>query len=273
VDLLAAVGASTSAATRNAAGTGIGATPAGNCVAAAWLSGDVTQPFLQPFVLEVSDVDRVRQGSIDVYGDTGERRPAVVFVHGGPLPPQLRPAPRDWPVFVGYASLAAATGLVGVTVDHRLHSPVDYPTAADDVAAAVEQTRQLPGVDPDRVALWFFSGGGMLSAPWLSSPPPWLRCVALTYPVLAPVAGWDVDPRFRPAEAVGGSSVPVLLTRAGLERPDVAATVEEFLAAAPGTELVDVPHGRHSFDMLDHTDESRAAVDRAMSWVAKALRS
>jgi acetyl esterase/lipase len=231
----------------------------------------VTQPFLQPFVLEVSDVDRTRRGSVDVYGGgAGERRPAVVFVPGGPLPPELRPTPRDWPVYVGYGSLAAGTGLVGVTVDHRLHSPADYPTAAADVAAAVEQVRALPEVDAERVALWFFSGGGLLSADWLAEPPAWLRCVALTYPLLAPMPGWDVDPRFRPAAA--SAELPVLLTRVGLERPEVAATVAEFVVAADQVEIIDVPDGQHGFDMLDHTEDSRDAVRAAMSWVAAALR-
>src|ERR1022692_231589 len=66
-----------------------------------------------------------------------------------------------------------------------LHSAGDFETAAADVAAAVEQARADPRVDPGRLALWFFSGGGLLLADWLRDPPGWLRCVAATYPVLA----------------------------------------------------------------------------------------
>lgn len=231
----------------------------------------MTPPFLQPFVLDVPPVDRVRLGTIDVYAPAGGPHPAVVFVHGGPVPAGLRPTPRDWPVYTGYGSSAAGAGLVGVTVDHRLHSPADYPTAADDVAAAVDQVRALPEVDPGRIGLWFFSGGGLLSAPWLAAPPAWLRCVALTYPYLVPGEGWVVDPRFRPVAAVVGSVVPLLVTRVGREHPAVAAGVAAFLAAAPGATVVDVPHGQHAFDMLDHTDESRTAVRTALSWVADHL--
>jgi hypothetical protein len=54
------------------------------------------------------------------------------------------------------------------------------------------------------------------------------------------------------------------LTRVGLEQPDVAATVAEFLAAASArgadVEIIDVPHGHHAFDVVDDTDESRRAV-------------
>jgi len=166
--------------------------------------------------------------------------------------------------------------MVGVTVDHRLHAPANYSIAADDVSRAVAQVRALPEIDPTRVALWFFSGGGLLSAAWLDEPPTWLRCVALTYPLLAPPAGLDVDARFRPVEAVGGArQLPILLTRVGRERAEVAATVEAFTAAAElhgvGIDVIDVPDGQHGFDMLDHADSSRAAVTEAMNSVTTAL--
>jgi acetyl esterase/lipase len=209
-------------------------------------------------------------------GDDDAPRPAIVFVHGGPLPPELEPRPRDWPVFIGYGCFAASRGVVGVTVEHRLPSPADYSTAADDVASAVAQARALDEVDPDRVALWFFSGGGLLSADWLAQPPPWLCGIAASYPLLAPLPGWDVDARFRPVEAVRtAGSVPILLTRVGREQPDIAATVEAFTEAAErhqvAIDVIDLPDGQHSFDMLDHTDSSRAAVTEAMTRVTAAL--
>lgn len=66
-----------------------------------------------------------------------------------------------------------------------------------------------------------------------------------------------------------------MLTRVGRERPPLAATVEEFVTAARDRgvrlEIIDVPNGRHSFDVLDHTDESRKAVERAFDAVVAAL--
>jgi acetyl esterase/lipase len=239
----------------------------------------VDPPFLQPFVLAVAEAEHRREGIVDVYTPLGcdrRPRPAIVFIHGGPLSPELQPKPRDWPVFVGYGSFAASRGIVGVTVDHRLHSLADYSTAADDVTCAVAQARALEEVDPDRVALWFFSGGGLLSADWLAQPAPWLRCIAATYPLLAPLPGWDVEARFRPVEAVrSAGSLPILLTRVGREDPQIAATVEAFTASAElhrvAIDVIDVPDGQHGFDMLDHTDSSRAAVTQAMTRVTAAL--
>ncbi|MGW0892046.1 alpha/beta hydrolase [Saccharopolyspora sp. NPDC002578] len=237
--------------------------------------------YLQPFVLPVAEIEPERDGAIDVYRpgeEAGEPLPLVVFVHGGPLPPQLRPTPREWPVFRGYGSLAAGSGAIGITVDHPLHSPADYPVAADALADAVARARELPGADRDRVALWFFSGGGLLTADWIGGAPEWLRCVAASYPVLAPLPGWEVDARFRPAEALASAgSLPILLTRAGLEDAEIADGVGAFTAQAhqrgAHLDVIDVPEGRHSFDVLDHAPASRAAVTRAMSWVLRELRA
>lgn len=203
----------------------------------------------------------------------------MVFVHGGPIAPDQHPTPRDTPFLLGYGRYAASLGVVGVTLDHRLHGLADYPRAAEDLVEAVALVRADPRVDGDRVALWFFSTGGLLAADWLAAPPPWLRCVAASYPALAPLPGWGaVESRFRPVDAVGTEpgGPPVVLTRAGREHPAFAATVQDFLDAAAknGVEvdLVDVPLGHHSFELVDPTDASRAAVERAMRSVLRRLR-
>ncbi|MGV9992822.1 alpha/beta hydrolase family protein [Streptomyces sp. NPDC003374] len=242
-------------------------------------AGDGTHPaHLRPFPLEVPERPRDRKGPVDLYRPDAEGpRPAVVLVHGGPVPAGARPTPREWPTLVGYARLAAAEGLVGATFDHRLHDVADYERAAADVAAAVELVRADPQVDADRIALWFLSGGGPLTADWLSKPPAWLRCLAASYPILAPLPNWGLTgSRFHPARAVADAgALPVVLLRAGLESPEIAATVEEFVTAAQGCgaclELIDVPNGHHGFETLDPSDETRLALRRAMHSVATHL--
>jgi hypothetical protein len=116
-----------------------------------------TPSYVQPFVLAAAAADRSRRGNLDAYrspAPDGEPRPVIVFVHGGPKPAAIRPTPRDWPVYVGYASLAANRGMIGVMAGHCLHSPADYPLAAADIASAVEQARTLPDADPDRSPTW-----------------------------------------------------------------------------------------------------------------------
>ncbi|MFF2364223.1 alpha/beta fold hydrolase [Streptomyces sp. NPDC058122] len=242
---------------------------------------------LRPFLLDVPERRRERIGRVDLHfpGDLADGLsgaegpwPAVVFVHGGPVHPDVRPTPREWPGFVGYARLVADLGAVGVTLDHRLHDLADYGRAAEDIAEAVDLVRADPRVDADRVALWFFSAGGLLSADWLAEPPPWLRCVAATYPILAPMPNWGlVQARFRPAVAVrSAKGLPFVLARIESERVEIAATVETFLAAAKecdaAIEVIDVPLGRHGFETTDPSDQARRAVEHAARSVLGHLR-
>lgn len=233
---------------------------------------------LRPFPLDVPELPRDRREHVDLYVPEADGpRPAVVLVHGGPLPAGARPTPRDWPTLVGYARLAAAEGVVGATLDHRLHDVTDYERAAADVTAAVDLVRADPRVDADRVAVWFFSGGGLLAADWLAGPPAWLRCLAASYPILAPPPNWGLTgSRFHPVQAVEhAGDLPVVLLRAGRETPEIAATVEAFTAAAQACgahlEPIDVPNGHHGFETVDAPEEVGPALRRAMRSVVTHL--
>ncbi|MFJ7336289.1 alpha/beta fold hydrolase [Streptomyces sp. NPDC101116] len=253
-----------------AAGEGHRLRPAGG--------GTSAPAHLRPFPVDVPELPRDRQGPVDLYVPEGEGpRPAVVFVHGGPVPAGAQPRPREWPTLVGYARWAAAQGVVGASLEHRLHDVADYDRAAADIADGVERVRSDPRVDADRVALWFFSGSGPLTTDWLAQPPAWLRCLAASYPVLAPLPAWGLaGSRFHPARAVRqAGSLPVVLLRAGRESAEIAATVDAFVTAADDCaarlELVDVPTGRHGFETIDPPEETLPAMRRAMRSVVTHL--
>jgi hypothetical protein len=115
-----------------------------------------------------------------------------------------------------------------------------------------------------------FSGGGLLVTDWLADPPSWLRCVALTYPILAPLPGGGVPADFQPIQALPGvGDLPLLLVRVEREQAAIAETVAAFITAAAdygaSFEVIDVVGGQHGFDILDHNDDSRHAVRRALS--------
>src|SRR5579864_3041977 len=49
-----------------------------------------------------------------------ERRPAVLFLHGGVNLASTLPPPAEWGVFQSYGRLMAASGLIGVTFNQRV---------------------------------------------------------------------------------------------------------------------------------------------------------
>ncbi|MGC5017916.1 alpha/beta hydrolase [Micromonospora sp. DT47] len=231
-----------------------------------------------PFVLSPAAAPVERHGRVDLHLPAGDGpHPAVVVVHGAPLPPDAAD-PRDWLLFRGYAALLAEQGLVAAVVSYHVEDLAALPATADDIAGMVELVRADPRVDADRVVLWFFSGGALLMADWLRTSPPWLRGIAATYPLLAPMPGWELDKRFLPVEALDATgALPLVLTRAGQDAPPILAGIEAFLDRAAhlgrSVRLIEVPDGRHAFDILDQTEQSREAVRTARDAVVELLRA
>ncbi len=231
--------------------------------------------YLRPFVVSTDPVDVVDAGEFDICLPTNTRTPApvAVLVHGGPMREPPNVAPRQWPVFRGYAAALAARGIAAVMFDHALLRSIDYPKAAGQLASILHAIRDSADVDPDRVAIWFFSGGGPLAATVLRQPAPWLRTVALSYPMLhplGPAAGFSPA-----AELTARTRVPILLTRAGLDSPTLLGAQQEFIDAAfrHGVTLtvIDVPDGHHAFDTTDDSEQSRLAIHRALDFIHEQL--
>lgn len=204
------------------------------------------------------------------------RLPGVVLVHGGPAPkrpessePQSRmPTPRTWGVFTSYGELIAASGMVAVMFDHRYYSPEHRPQSAADVAAAIRFARERAEdfhLDPDRLAVWAFSGGGVFLNPVLRDRPAHVRCLVAYYPVL------DLE------EGVGSAGdgrvhPPLFLARAGRDsnpglNQGVDRFVQEALAANAPIELINHPEGQHGFDLLDDDLRSRTIIARTIDFL------
>src|SRR5262245_5796533 len=117
----------------------------------------------------------------------GVRRPGVLFIHGGPIPSDLSLRPKDWGVYRSYGQLMAASGLVGVTFNHRYYGIDRLEQAARDIQAALAYVRARAeelSLDADRLALWAFSGGGPFLSLALRETLPSARCLAAFYAVL-----------------------------------------------------------------------------------------
>ena len=111
-------------------------------------------------------------------GAASEKRPAVIFIHGGPQRQML----LGWH-YSGYYANAYATnqylaslGFVVLSVNYRLgigyghdfkNPPAAGPRGAAeylDIKAAGDYLRSLPGIDPSRIAVYGGSYGGFLTA-------------------------------------------------------------------------------------------------------------
>ncbi|MEV5968203.1 hypothetical protein AB0L70_40935 [Kribbella sp. NPDC051952] len=222
------------------------------------------------FVLPTPDVARESHEGLELYlPAAAEPAPAVILVHGVPYQAEGRSRPSAWLIYQGYASQLADRGCVATVVDHSPDGLPDDDRSLTALSKAIAAVRAHPRVDGDRVGLWYFSGGAPLCVDLLRDPPAWLRCLGLTYPVLGD--GELVTIRgVHPVDAVAGAGgLPIVMTVVGRELPDVAPTQPPFIEAARAAgvalELIEVPDGRHGFDVLDHTDESRAAVAAALT--------
>lgn len=224
-------------------------------------------------ILPVQPVEPATRGDLDVYlPDSGGRAPCVLIVHG--LFPE-RPAvmPRNSRFFRDYASHLARRGVVAAVVDHDLTDGMRFPEAAATVGRAVEELRGQPEVDGDAVGLWVFSGGGPLSYQFLADPPPWLRCIELTYPMLpaADIPGWPTMD-----EAVAGTrSIPTFLTIVENEMPMFAPDQQTFLErvdkAGSRITVQSVTGADHGFDALQPEPHAQDAVAAGIDWMIDTL--
>jgi acetyl esterase/lipase len=228
--------------------------------------------------------------AMDVYSppDAAAPMPAVILIHGGPVPAQARP--KDWGVYVSYGRMLAASGLVAVAFNHRFHDPAMLPEAGSDVAAAVEHVRTHAatlGIDKDRIAIWAFSGGG----PFLSLPLrggwPFVRALVAYYAALdlqvpPPGAssgiGTELRQEFSPLRHVpeaDGHRPSFFIARAGRDNAWLNASIDRFVQEALARnlplELMTHPSGQHGFDILDDDARSREIIDRTLAFLKRRL--
>lgn len=108
----------------------------------------------------------------------GERRPAIVFVHGGP-PRQMMPAYHYMQFYhwaYGINQWLASQGYIVMSINYRLGVGYgrSFRQAANggaqgnseykDVLAGGKYLQTRPDVDPNRVGIWGLSYGGLLTA-------------------------------------------------------------------------------------------------------------
>ena len=232
-------------------------------------------PHLRPFVLPHEPVAPDRVGDLDLYLAERTPAPAVLMVHGGPVPKDREIRPPQWPAYPAYGALLAQAGLVGGMFEHGFVDDDTLGVARDDVAAALAALRADPRVDGDRVGLWFFSAGGYLMGSFLEPVPDGVVAIAGTYaavgdeelPDIGLVDGIEAAPR---------STVPLLLVRPEHDLDWIVPITDELLercaVASREVEVIDVSGAHHAFETVDDTDEAREGIRRSIAWWVRTLR-
>ncbi len=224
---------------------------------------------------------------MDVYAPAGlgasERRPAVVLIHGGPIEPGM--TPHEWGIYHSYGELLAASGFVAVTFTHRLYGAEHYARSAGDVSALLETVRARSAafhLDPDRLAIWGFSGGGPLLSIAFRDPPAYIRAVCSYYGILGleggPPVYRQVPAELSPVQQLrksAGPLPPTLIARGALDDPWLNRTVDAFVAAAIEKnltlDLLTLPAGHHAFDIRDDDERSRQVIRATVAFLKAQL--
>ena len=224
---------------------------------------------------------------MDVYKprsvSSGDRLHAVIFIHGGHLPPNLATLPKDWGDYQSLGELIAASGLVAVTFNHRFYSSWNsLPPSADDLdtlIAWLQVNAARFNIDPNHLTLWAFSGAGPLLTSALCSPKPFVPSVVNYFGILnlrplqesgEPITN-EVIERFAPADCLDSNAPPMLIARAGKDRAAFNSSIDAFVSRALqrnlSVTLVNHARGRHGFEIYDDDDRSREILQQTVEFI------
>ena len=227
-------------------------------------------PHLQPFVLAHEPVEPVRRDGLDLYLPDGRSpAPAVLMIHGGPVPPTDPVRPPEWPAYRAYGALLAQAGLVGAMFEHGFVDDDTLVVARDDVRSVITRLRADPAVAADRIGLWFFSAGGYLLGSFLDPVPEEVIAVACTYAAVGDAELPDLGLSDGIVVA-SRSSVPLLLVRPEHDFDWIRDATDDLLArckaAGRAVDVVDVPGAHHGFENVDDSAPARIAIRASVDW-------
>lgn len=217
----------------------------------------------------------------------GAKRPAIIFIHGGALPPNLLTQPKEWGAYVSFAQLAAASGFVGVVLNHRFHSwdTKGLSIAEDDVVEAIDYVHRNAeplGIDNQRITLWTLSAGSVVVGAALNDPGSMVRCVVYYYPIMdleplrkeRPTINEEAVKDFSPVRQLkerANLSTPIFIARAGKEEQGINEALDSFIKEAltkkATLDFSNHPTGQHGFDVLDNDERSREIIKQTLEFI------
>jgi acetyl esterase/lipase len=227
---------------------------------------------------------------MDVYSPAGlhrfARRPAVIFIHGGRIPRNLRTTPKQWGAYISFGQLVAASGFVGITFNHRFYSWESLSDSQSDVMDLISYVRhnaEALGVDKEHIILWAVSAGGIFLSQPLRERPPYIRCLVAYYAELdlqnerrsAPPSVTDEALKeYSPVYHLTRNTKPIppmFIARAGLDDAELNVGLDRFVQVALSknvtVDLVNHATGHHGFDVEDNNERSREIIKRTLEFI------
>ena len=212
----------------------------------------------------------------DFYGPISEKAvhstPCVILIHGGPVPPNLLTTPKDWGLFQSFGRLLGASGLSAIMFNHRffgLDRMGEAMTDVQDLLGYVSAHGEALNINPDRLCLWAFSGGGVFLSPFLREAPNAIRCVVAYYAALH-----ARTPEFSAAIQISENTgrIPALLiARAGLDLALLNEGIDNFVQhALKKNACIDVLNhatGQHGFDGRDNNERTKDILRRTLEFI------
>ncbi len=208
--------------------------------------------------------------------------PAVLFVAGD----------RQMAQYCSWGALTAAHGLAAIVCDHR--EMADYsqaPLVANDLRQAVHYVQAHEGelgIDATRMAVWACSAHtpiGMCLP--VREHMAAIRCLVSYYGPLNLTHLLDENDPAETVETLEAYSLvrylnrpeyaipPMLIVRPGKDRLRINEAVDYFIAEAlrynAPFELINYPDGRHAFDIVDDTSDSRVIIARTLMFLREHL--
>jgi dienelactone hydrolase len=192
---------------------------------------------------------------MDVYrpAKAGGLAPALIFFNHAAGPQRT-----TFTFYTHWAEIAAAKGLVAIVPDLRFGTS---PSEFDLLLAHLVERGADYGVDATAMAVYAGSGNVSTALPTVEEPKRTAVKAAVMYYGTADVKTLRMD-------------LPVLLVRAGLDRPGVNAGMTALAAAAVAQNapltLLNHPTGHHAFEIVDDDMATRAVIDTTIEFVHRA---
>jgi tetratricopeptide (TPR) repeat protein len=211
----------------------------------------------EPVVLKLPGMDRVEvrkdiaygEHKLDLYRPANAKGalPVVIFVNGID-----RAELKEWGQYTSWPRLAAVRGMAAVTHTGDLNA----------LLTAIKANAGEWGLDAKRIAIWACSANGRVGTATLANNDE-LRAAVLYYALM------ETPPK--------NVTTPVLVARAGLDALTLNASIERWLAQALTLEVpvsfVNYPEGRHGFELVDDTPESRQIVEQTLDFLQHHLNT